>query len=185
MRSVFNSLTTHANIYKLSKGTAIPGKKLLLRYTPKSTPNWNQEILFEIPKQGSLLLTGLYLRINLSKLDGIGGLGADVRWFNNIAIRMFESFELWDEGQKVKDIHPDEVMHAIYATMKGEKWEKIKKDIGYGSATERNNAGANAQEFCVDLYHVFDLFFRPFPIHFLNSSKGLTFRFKTQPFDKL
>src|SRR5690606_12520347 len=159
MRSVFNSLTTHANIYKLSKGTAIPGKKLLLRYTPKSTPNWNQEILFEIPKQGSLLLTGLYLRINLSKLDGIGGLGADVRWFNNIAIRMFESFELWDEGQKVKDIHPDEVMHAIYATMKGEKWEKIKKDIGYGSATERNNAGANAQEFCVDLYHVFDLFF--------------------------
>src|SRR5690606_15286210 len=190
MRTAFNSLTTHAEIYKISKGTAIPGKKLMLRYTPKSTPTWNPEILFEIPKQGSLLLTGLYLRINLSKLDGFkdpdgSEAGTYVRWVNNIAIRMFESFELWDEGQKVKDVHPDEVMHAIYATMKGEKWEKIKKDIGYGSATERNNAGANAQEFCVDLYHVFDLFFRPFPIHFLNSSKGLTFRFKTQPFDKL
>src|SRR5690606_17720004 len=123
MRSVFNSLTTQAEIYKLSKGTAVPGKKLMLRYTPKSNPNWNQEILFEITKQGSLLLTGLYLRINLCKLDGfkdpIGGGSACsyVRWVNNIAIRMFESFELWDEGQKVKDIHPDEVMHVIYATM--------------------------------------------------------------------
>src|SRR5690606_21948024 len=106
MRTAFNSLTTHAEIYKISKGTAIPGKKLMLRYTPKSTPNWNQEILFEIPKQGSLLLTGLYLRINLSKLDGFkdpdgSEAGTYVRWVNNIAIRMFESFELWDEGQKV------------------------------------------------------------------------------------
>ena len=150
-KAVFHNQQNVVSKFVESKGKKVlDGKKIYRKITCVESKSFGNELRFQIPRLGSLNLKQCNLRIDLPAFSGFSG-GAYVRFCNNIAIRLFERFELWSGGKQVFQRFPDEIIYNLLPNIEYEKWVKLKVDIGNeDTAATRNTNGASAQNYVVD-----------------------------------
>lgn len=160
------------------------GNERLVEIQPEVSQSnyFNKTVKFRLKKEGDFLLKRVYLRSTLSAPSGYSG-GAYTRFVQAIAFRMFNNIILRHSGNKIQEIqHSDELVYDFLKSIPHEKYEKIRVDIGYGSAAERNTYAGAAQELCIDLSMIFDLFRYVLPISLLeNESIELEFQIPDSP----
>lgn len=181
-KAVFHNQQNVVSKFVESKGKKVlDGKKIYRKITCVESKSFGNELRFQIPRLGSLNLKQCNLRIDLPSFSGFSG-GTYVRFCNNIAIRLFERFELWSGGKQVFQRFPDEIIYNLLPNIEYEKWVKLKVDIGNeDTAATRNTNGASAQNYVVDLKYIFDLFQKSFPIFLLRDEQNaIELRFTVQ-----
>lgn len=166
----FHDAVTVAKFNESKGKKIISGKKIYRKISAVESKTFGTTLRFSIPRVGQLVLKQVNLRVDLPALAGTGG--AYIRFVNNIAIRLFESFQLWNSGQLVLESYPDEVVYNLLPNVDYSKWIKVASDIGNeNSTTARNTLASATQSLVLDMKYVFDLFQKPF---FINGLKDET-----------
>jgi len=165
--------TVDQRTYLSSRMQQVAGPRDSRTITSTDAKAFGQQVRFLIPKQGNQLLQGLYLLIDLPAFSGFSTAvptSEYVRFVNNIGVRLFERIDLESQGEVIAQVYPDQIMHNILTHTDDHEMTVVKRQIGNGSASDRNSAGAAAQELCLDMHYVFDIFRKPFPINLMRDS---------------